>query len=244
MWHLIDGKAIKDGRKVSFHNSPISGFTFTNSQIQRLFPPPKSHATQKLKFTLYDILRNEFTNLAGKGWKSGEERSGKWKRGKGKRGKGKRSKGESDEEKNNDGVSLPLDPLRGWIEEGAWCGLVHEGVLEDDNLSEYGSKVKLADGKDSGDAHNRVDENASEGNKDLEDENHSGEDNEEEADSDEEQQQEEQDDEEQDDDDLKEEGEEEEEDGEGEGEDEDEEEEEDQDEEEEDDEEEDGNYSA
>jgi len=31
MWHLIDGKAIKDGRKVSFHNSPISGFTFTNS---------------------------------------------------------------------------------------------------------------------------------------------------------------------------------------------------------------------
>jgi len=34
MWHLVDGKASKDGgRKVSFYNYAISGFTFTNSQI-------------------------------------------------------------------------------------------------------------------------------------------------------------------------------------------------------------------
>jgi len=34
MWHLINGKAIKDGgRKVSFYNSPMSGFTFTNFRI-------------------------------------------------------------------------------------------------------------------------------------------------------------------------------------------------------------------
>jgi len=34
MWHLSEGRAEKDGgRKVIFHNYPISGFTFTNSQI-------------------------------------------------------------------------------------------------------------------------------------------------------------------------------------------------------------------
>ena len=34
MWHLKNGKAIKDGgRKVSFYNYPISGFTFINFQI-------------------------------------------------------------------------------------------------------------------------------------------------------------------------------------------------------------------
>ena len=34
MWHLSNGKAIKNGgRKVSFYNYSISGFTFTNFQI-------------------------------------------------------------------------------------------------------------------------------------------------------------------------------------------------------------------
>jgi len=39
MWHLSHGRATRDGgRKVIFYNYPISGFTFTNSQIQNLFP--------------------------------------------------------------------------------------------------------------------------------------------------------------------------------------------------------------
>jgi len=34
MWNLINNNTIKNsGRKVSFYNSPISGFTFTNAQI-------------------------------------------------------------------------------------------------------------------------------------------------------------------------------------------------------------------
>ena len=68
-----------------------------------------SHASQKLDFTLYDILRSKFANLSGKGWRRHKE------------------------------VSLPFDHLRSWIAEATWCHLVQEGVLEGDNYSEYGA---------------------------------------------------------------------------------------------------------
>ena len=70
-----------------------------------------SHASQKLEITLHDILRSEFANLRGKGWK------------------------------RHKGVSLSLDHLRSCIEEATRCHLLHKSVLKNDNHSEYNTNL-------------------------------------------------------------------------------------------------------
>ncbi|RPA92039.1 hypothetical protein L873DRAFT_1711644, partial [Choiromyces venosus 120613-1] len=50
MWHLCDGQAQKCGGR------------------KNLFPPPASHASQKLEISLKDILHEEFGNLASNNW--------------------------------------------------------------------------------------------------------------------------------------------------------------------------------
>ncbi|PWW75102.1 hypothetical protein C7212DRAFT_326245, partial [Tuber magnatum] len=50
IWHLVDGQVKKHGRRKS------------------LFPPPRSHAEQKLELSLRDILRSQLDNLANEGW--------------------------------------------------------------------------------------------------------------------------------------------------------------------------------
>ncbi|KAG0641784.1 hypothetical protein HOY80DRAFT_901934 [Tuber brumale] len=84
VWHLRDGVAKKDGRK------------------KTLFPPPRSHATQRLTLTLGDILGDEFVNLANQG------------------------RGEADS------LDLRFDALRKSINNATWRHLIQEGVLEED----------------------------------------------------------------------------------------------------------------
>lgn len=76
---------------------------FTNPQIQNLFPPPRTHASQKLEITLRDILRNQFAQLSNKDWEQ------------------------------NHSISLPFDPLRDLINMATRRHLFQEGVLEDDD---------------------------------------------------------------------------------------------------------------
>ncbi|PUU77677.1 hypothetical protein B9Z19DRAFT_1065667 [Tuber borchii] len=84
IWHLIKGKATKDGDR------------------KNLFPIPKSHKTQKLMMTLYDILRNQYNNRSNKSWKKDRV------------------------------VALPFDPLRGYLKEATWRYLIQKNVIEND----------------------------------------------------------------------------------------------------------------
>ena len=99
MWHLSEGRVKKDGgRKVIFHNYLTPGVTFTNPQLENPFPPPRSHASQKLEITLRDILQSEFANLRDEGWEE------------------------------NHIIALPFDHLRSWIKKATRRHLIQQGV--------------------------------------------------------------------------------------------------------------------
>ncbi|RPB04569.1 hypothetical protein L873DRAFT_1729311 [Choiromyces venosus 120613-1] len=82
MWHLKNGQAWKDGGR------------------KNLFPPPGSHATQKLEVTLADLLRDKVGNLINEGCTE------------------------------DDTLDLELDPLSEAINEATWRHLIMKGVLE------------------------------------------------------------------------------------------------------------------
>ncbi|KAG0640993.1 hypothetical protein HOY80DRAFT_883900, partial [Tuber brumale] len=84
VWHLRDGVVKEDGPR------------------KTLFPPPRSHATQRLMLTLGDILGDEFENLVNQGW------------------------GEADS------LDLRFDALRKSVNTATWRHLIQEGVLEED----------------------------------------------------------------------------------------------------------------